>query len=131
MIITGFLFTLGAIAACYGAPLIFGVAIAALSSRRFWIAIGVVAVIILGLAVWLIALPTIRQQEASALAHAKQEHVEFAMSKLPPGIPDNDKTIIRQELTNYFSGLYDQQHVPDLNLLDRYLASIDPSLVRK
>ena len=117
MIVTGFLFTLGAVAGT----------IALLSSRKFWIAVGVVAAIILGFFTWVTVKTSTEEQEF----FARSAHVEFALSRLPSDYPDADRTILRTELCNYFDGRYDMQHCPDLNMIDRYLASIDPSLVRK
>jgi hypothetical protein len=60
----------------------------------------------------------------------RKEHVEFAMSRLPSGISDTDKAILRNEFDWYFGGTYDKQHVPDLDMFDQYLQGVDPSLVR-
>jgi hypothetical protein len=60
----------------------------------------------------------------------RKEHLEFAMSHLPSGISDADKAILRNEFDWYFGGAYDKQHVPDLDMIDRYLQGVDPSFVR-
>jgi hypothetical protein len=63
-------------------------------------------------------------------AALRKEHVEFAMSHLPPGISDADKAILRNEFDWYFGGTYDKQYVPDLDVIDQYLQRVNPSLVR-
>jgi hypothetical protein len=52
------------------------------------------------------------------------------MSHLPAGISDADKAILRNELNWYFGVMYDKQYVPDLEIIDRYLQSVNPVLVR-
>jgi hypothetical protein len=64
------------------------------------------------------------------LQHARNRHVEFAMSHLPNGIPDRDKAIFKTELGWYFDGEYDRINASDLDTRDIYLQRIDPSLVR-
>jgi hypothetical protein len=58
-------------------------------------------------------------------------HVEFAMSHLPPGVTDDDKERMRREFQSYFAGLYDEQNVPHLELIEGYLKAVDPALVQR
>ena len=60
----------------------------------------------------------------------RKEHVEFAMSRLPSGITDASKAILRNEFDWYLGGVYDKQHVPDIDVIDQYLRGVDPALVR-
>ena len=86
--------------------------------------VGLVCCIVLGtgLGVWIMYW--------THLQDVRKERVDFAMAHLPSGISDADKAILRNEFDSYFGGTYDKQHVPDLDMLDRYLQGVDPSLVR-
>jgi hypothetical protein len=66
----------------------------------------------------------------AGLQHARNSHVELAISHLTNGIPDRDKAIFKTELGWYLDGEYDRINASDLDTLDIYLQRIDPSLVR-
>ena len=77
--------------------------------------VGVVCCIAFGLYLFVYNMYLTHRQDV------RKEHVEFAMAHLPAGISDADKAILRNEFDWYFGGMYDKQHVPDLDMLDRYL----------
>jgi hypothetical protein len=85
---------------------------------------GVVCCIAFGLCVGAYVIYWMHRQDV------RKEHVEFAMSHLPSEISDADKAILRNEFDWYFGGTCDKQHVPDLDVIDKYLQGVGPSLVR-
>jgi hypothetical protein len=110
----------GVLAVILTVAIIFGRRVA-----RWLVIVGLICCIAVALCIGGYLLYTTHEQDV------RNQHVEFAISHLPPGISDADKGIMRQELQNYFAGLYDKQHVPDLDMIDQYLQSINPSLVRR
>ena len=92
---------------------------------RWLVIVGLICCVAVALCIGGYLLYTTHEQDV------RNQHIEFAMEHLPSGIADSDKEIMRQELQNYFAGLYDKQHVPDLDTIEGWLKTVDPALVQR